>query len=400
MNAQVVRLTARESRLKKLVLEHLGQLGFCVEPGGLIVPPCLDKDTYRSFHALQRHDKLKKSELWLSKNRERLLKWFAAGADVDANSIQPELELVQRETWQSELFRLASLYWRIPVSDGYGRRMRFLVWDRHNGKLIGLIALGDAVFNQAARDAFVGWDHHRRKHALVNLMDAYVLGAVPPYNQILGGKLVASLLATKEVEKAFAQRYAKSVGLISGERKRAKLVAVTTTSALGRSSVYNRMRLNGRTLLEPIGFTSGFGHFHLSGAVFDELRRYLDDVDDSYADSFRFGSGPNWRIRVIRKALSRLGLDPNLVRHGFAREVFFSRLATNAESFLRGEARSPDFDSLPTVAERAREALDRWVIPRSVRDGGYRSWDPRELLAGIVVPEAHDEGRRRIGLGA
>jgi len=29
---------------------------------------------------------------------------------------------------------------------------------------------------------------------LVNVMDAYVLGAVPPYNMLLGGKLVASLV--------------------------------------------------------------------------------------------------------------------------------------------------------------------------------------------------------------
>src|SRR3546814_18344755 len=84
---------------------------------------------------------------------------------------------------------MASLYWQVPVSDGYGRRMRFLVWDQAHGKLIGIFALGDAVFNQAARDAVIGWDHHRRSAALVNLMDAYVLGALPPYSHLLGGKL-------------------------------------------------------------------------------------------------------------------------------------------------------------------------------------------------------------------
>jgi Druantia protein DruA len=38
------------------------------------------------------------------------------------------------------------------VSRGYGRRMRFLIWDQSNEKLIGLIVLGDPVFNLRVRD--------------------------------------------------------------------------------------------------------------------------------------------------------------------------------------------------------------------------------------------------------
>jgi len=37
------------------------------------------------------------------------------------------------------------------VSRGYGRQ-RFLIWDQSNEKLIGLIALGDPVFNLRVRD--------------------------------------------------------------------------------------------------------------------------------------------------------------------------------------------------------------------------------------------------------
>lgn len=394
-----IRLNARETRLRRLVLEHLGQLGFCLESGGRLAPPSLDKVTYRSFHAVHRQEKLSKNAAWLSRCKPGLLKWFANGRDIDPALISPELEIVRRKTWQSDLFRLASLYWRIPVSEGYGRRMRFLVWDRHNDKLLGLIALGDAVFNQAARDTYVGWDHHRRKESLVNLMDAYVLGAIPPYNKLLGGKLIASLLTTREIESFFSERYSESVGLISGECKRARLVAVTTTSALGRSSVYNRLRLGGETLLKPIGFTSGFGHFHLSGNIFNELKRYLEDVGDVYASGFGYGSGPNWRIRVIRKALVRLGLDPNLIRHGFAREVFFARLASNAEAYLRGDVADADYGDLDTVAIRARAALDRWVLPRAARDTSYLSWTVAQFIESIEESHPSYTEQRQHGLG-
>jgi hypothetical protein len=50
---------------------------------------------------------------------------------------------VSRDIWESDLFRLASLTWAVPVSNGFGRTLRYLVWDEHNDKLIGLIAIGD-----------------------------------------------------------------------------------------------------------------------------------------------------------------------------------------------------------------------------------------------------------------
>lgn len=381
--AKIIELSASEARLKRLVRKHLRELGFSRSPDGALVPPSMDKEAYRRFHLPQRVEKLDANRKWLDRSQADLLKWFADGTDVVPSAIQPELELISKETWQSDLFRLASLYWQVPVSDGYGRRMRFLVWDRSNGKLMGIFALGDAVFNQAARDAHIGWDHHRRGDALVNLMDAYVLGALPPYSQLLGGKLVASLVATRNVSEAFKRRYCESTGLISGQKKNARLVAVTTTSALGRSSVYNRLKLGDRQIFEPIGFTSGWGHFHLSGKIFDELRAYLEFKKDSYADGFNFGSGPNWKIRVIRRALERLGLDTSLARHGFSREVFFAKLASNAQAYLRGDSQHAMYRGLPSVEEASVQAIERWVVPRSMRDQRYLDWKAVDLMAAV-----------------
>ena len=382
-SAKIIGLSAREARLKRMVRKHLRDLGFSRAPNGTLMPPSLDKEAYRRFHRAQKADKLEANRRWLDRSEGGLIKWFADGRDINPALIRPEIELVSRDTWQSDLFRLAALYWQIPVSDGYGRRMRFLVWDRAHGKLMGIFALGDAVFNQAARDDYIGWDHHRRGQSLVNLMDAYVLGALPPYSQLLGGKLVASLIKTREVVDAFTKRYNDSTGLISGQKKKARLVAVTTTSALGRSSVYNRLQLAGKKIFEPIGFTSGWGHFHFSGRIFDELRAYLDYLQDDYADGFNFGSGPNWKIRVIRRALERLGMDTSLARHGFTREVFISKIARNAEAYLRGDNVRALYGDLSTVAEVARAARERWVEPRAIRDPRYLSWRASDLLASI-----------------
>jgi hypothetical protein len=382
-DARIIVLSAREAKLKRRIRQHLRNLGFTKGADGWLEAPSMDKDAYRRFHDTQRGEKLASNADWLAHNQSSLLKHFAAGSEVDPTTIRPRLELISGGTWQSDLFRMAALFWRVPVSDGYGRRIRFLVWDESNDKLIGLIALGDAVFNQKARDEFVDWDHNRRSASLVNLMDAYVLGAVPPYNMLLGGKLIASLIRTADVVKAFDRKYRDSIGIISREGKKARLVAVTTSSALGRSSVYNRVALNGRKILEPIGYTSGWGHFHFSGAIFDELRNYLEFVGDDYSNGFSFGSGPNWKIRVIRRSLQLLGMDPSLIRHGFQREVFFCRIADNALPYLRGEHRKVMYGRLPTAIEVGESARERWLIGRAARDCQYKEWMPYKLLEAI-----------------
>jgi Druantia protein DruA len=254
------------------------------------------------------------------------------------------------------------------------------VWDECNGKVMGLIALGDPSFNLAARDHFIGWNSRDREERLVNLMDAYVLGAVPPYSYLLGGKLIACLVRSREVVDVFHKRYYRNEGLISGTSKRAHLVAVTTSSALGRSSVYNRLRLKDVNYFTPIGFTGGWGHFHVSDQLFDDMRKYLSLRHHPYAHGYEYGDGPNWRMRTIRAALHLLGFDSDLLRHGINREVFISLLADNATQILRGERRRPSYATLRSVSEISDFAIERWLVPRAFRRPEFMAWDHRELL--------------------
>lgn len=397
--AAVITIPGEAARLRRKVRLHLKRLGFSKGPDGELVPPGLDKQSYRDMHADQRGSRIISNQGWIDVNAGGLIQYFASGAELNVAKIRPRLEVVLARTWQADLFRLATYYWRIPISEGYGRRMRFLVWDDFHNRLIGIFALGDAVFNLRARDDFIGWDHHRRRDALVNMMDAYALGAVPPYNMLLGGKLIASLIRTREVMKTFEAKYHDSVGIISGERKNAHLVAVTTTSALGRSSIYNRLRIGDDSIFQPIGFTSGWGHFHISDDLFEDLRKYLESIGDVSADSHQFGQGPNFRLRVVKKALAELGMAPDLARHGLAREVFFCPFATNALQVLRGDQERARYTGLPSVERIAKAAMNRWVIPRAERMPGFRDWRQEDFFQ-EVAPHA-DSGKRvgRISTG-
>ena len=350
----------------------------------------LSKDQIRYMHRLHREAKRERIRQALGNKLDRFVGEIANGDEVHPENIRPYLVEARSGTRHGDLFRFATLLWSIPVSQGYGRRLRFLVRDRENGKLIGIFALGDPVFNLRARDAWIGWDQAGRREKLVNLMDAYAVGAVPPYSNLLGGKLVTSLIASREVADVFEERYGDRKGIISGSRKRARLALIIVTSALGRSSMYNRLKLfaNNETRegnspvveLLKIGTTTGYGHFQISDELFSRLREFLRGTEHPYVDGHQFGNGPNWRIRLLRVGLESIGLNADYtLKHGIQREVYAMPIASNSRDFLTGTDRELVFNHR-SVEEISNLAKGRWVVPRGHRNPAYREFRREELL--------------------
>jgi hypothetical protein len=382
-------LLTLESRIKRKLRVHLHKLGFGRTKDGALNISNEGKESIRVLHRMQRSERLRTEAPFINAKYPQLLPYFASGSDIHPTSIRPQLQLVEVNTLESDLFRLASLIWSIPVSRGYGRRLRFLVWDKSNNKLVGLIALCDPVFNLKVRDEMIGWNSAQRKERLVNIMDANILGAIPPYNMILGGKLIACLVRTQEIRDIFARHYHDTRGFISGKKKNASLTMVTTSSALGRSSVYNRLALNGVKYFESIGYTSGWGHFHIPEDIFRDMRIYLKEKGHPYFNNHNFGEGPNWRFRTLRASLEMLGMNANILRHGIVREVFVCKLASNAERILKGENIRPYCKSLLTVKQVAQLALERWILPRVEKRPQFKDWK-REHIAALL--DANKDG--------
>jgi Domain of unknown function (DUF4338) len=380
IRSELIPALTLEATLKRRLRRHLEELGFRKQNDGTLAPPGQGKDAIRALHQHQRRQRLSLNRTHITATLPKLSSRFADGSDVNARRIRLSLEKVKAGTREADLFRLASLTWSVPVSNGFGRRLRYLVWDEYNGKLAGLIALGDPVFNLSVRDRHIGWSSQDRILRLVNVLDAYVLGALPPYSMLLGGKAVACLVRTQELFNDFSTKYGNVAGLISGVNKQASLLLVTTSSSLGRSSVYNRLRLDGTDYLRPIGFTDGWGHFHIPDDLFAAFRAYLRKIGHPYADRNRFGQGPNWRLRTIRVTLKLLGFSEGLLRHGIGRQVFACELADNSKEILRGDTRAPVLSSLRTVNEVSEAAVDRWMLPRSSRSPEFTKWKRDELF--------------------
>jgi hypothetical protein len=247
--------------------------------------------------------------------------------------------------------------------------------DDSNGKLVGLIGLGDPVYSLGPRDEWVGWTPSDRKKRLGNVMDAFVLGAVPPYSFLLCGKLVAMLAASDTVRRAFKRKYGGSRSLIRRKVHDGRLALITTASALGRSSVYNRLRFGDRLLYQSVGFTKGSGEFHFSNGLYGAITEFAEEYCEPTAKQERWGTGFRNRREVIKKCLPALGLSSDWVYHGIEREVFVIPLARNTREVLRGEhTRLLWYHQ--SEAKMFEYFRDRWMLPRASWDQRYRGFDP------------------------
>ena len=98
------------------------------------------RKVYAEIHKAHKdnaHSRIRKA-LGNNKIEDLVKKYIANGDEINPENIDPEVVLVDTEKL-GQIFRFATLFWSIPVSIGYGRRMRFLVKDKQKDKLIGNI---------------------------------------------------------------------------------------------------------------------------------------------------------------------------------------------------------------------------------------------------------------------
>ncbi|HAY22925.1 MAG TPA: hypothetical protein DCY27_12350 [Desulfobacterales bacterium] len=364
--------------LRDLIITSLQQQGFNVEGSRILPPTNPSKESLRQLHAVAVRSRLEKAREGLQNYESKLISRFASGREVQPTKIKPRLVEVKRRSHDEILFRYACLHWSIPVSSGYGRRLRFLVIDESNNKLMGLFGLGDPVFSLAPRDHWVGWDKEDRRARLHHVLDAFVLGSVPPYSSLLCGKLIALLVASDEVRKAFLQKYGGRSSVITERTLDGSLALITTTSALGRSSLYNRLSFQNRLLFCRVGYTRGTGDFHFNNGIYHHLWSHAAQHCRPTAKQEKWGKGFRNRRETVRKCLASLGLPAGYLSNLVQREIFVVPMAANSREFLRGEDSNLNFFEQPAEAV-FQWFRERWLLARAERDRRYVEFDPKTL---------------------
>ena len=246
--------------------------------------------------------------------------------------------------------------------------------------MIGIIGLADPVFALQARDQWIAWGATEQRQRLRYIMEAFVLGAVPPYSRLLCGKLVAMLAASSEVRAVFRRKYSNARSIISGARQDGELAAITTASALGKSSMYRRINApDGRRLYIHCGATVGTGEFHFINGEYAELTALVKNFSTPTMRKAEWGDGFRNRREIVQEGLKLLDLPRKFLYHGIGRELFIVPLAENVREFLQGHETALRPLNYP-VADIADYFRDRWLLPRAERDNRWQDFRRREWL--------------------
>lgn len=246
----------------------------------------------------------------------------------------------------------------------------------------GLRTLFASAAGQRALD--IVFAEFRKAGLSSQVADVSICGAIHPYNQLLGGKLVALLLASREVIDAYSQRYGGQVSVIASQMagrpitKPAELRILTTTSLYGvGSSQYNRLTLSQADHPDldhdlrwsAIGksLTGGFGTLHLGAETAQALRDMALLRHDARRVNNRFGEGTSPRLRQIREGLDALGLKSDAILHHAMPRLFYGcELDPHAREALVGLANvtghAPEARSVAAAWRR------RWLSKRAFRE--------------------------------
>ena len=355
-------------QLRCEVLNNLKKSGFIITDDGKLITP-EDKNYIRDVHRNSVNYILEKNRSFILKRESIYLnKYIIDGKSLDVKNISPRLILVENKE-DSNIFRWIKMHWSIPISAGYGRRLRYIVQNENDKSIMGIIGLDDPIYALKNRDNYIGWSTEQRKNRLKHVMDAFVLGAIPPYSIVLGGKLIASLVTSPEIRHDFKHKYAGKQSRISGEIFNGKLAAVTTASALGKSSIYDRIKIpNGSEFLHT-GWTKGSGEFQFATSIYDKLHD-LASQSVKWTKNPLWGKGTRNRRVVIQQALRMLGLPPGFDYHNIKRELFLIPLGSKSIEYLNGRSKYIKYYHA-TQDDISQYMLRRWMTPRSERRKEY-----------------------------
>jgi len=366
---KVVPFRFGQARLRNLIVESTEAFWASVTDG--------DKDLIRAVHVRARNHETAAQRENARALYQLYAEHFIDGRKLDPSKIRPVLKLVTPCNLWEDLFRVVRWTWSMPYSAGYGRRLRFVVWDHHHRAVIGIIGLQSPPVDLSARDELFNYPAGAKIDLINRTLDAYTIGAVPPYSNLLGGKLVAGLVASNEVRQAYWAAYAGKRTEMENRRIEQPLVAVTTTSAFGRSSIYNRLTFEGKPLAQSIGYTRGTGSIHLE-ALYPHVLELLRTRDPDLVAG-GYGLGPKRKWQHFKRALDLLKISRAYFDHGLRREVFLYRLVSDLESGMSGGEFGRALNL--RAVEYARFWLQRWAIPRSEREATWRDFNAHDYFS-------------------
>jgi len=253
--------------------------------------------------------------------------WKAESID-DYLKLEPEMILTNYNDWLKEQFTAVRTFCHTQRNNNnIGRNMFYLVRDKSTGKYLGVIVITGDFLDLAPRDNFIGWTRQQRnegrlKHTCIG---STILPTQPLGYNYVGGKLLALLCLSDEVQNEWKRRYGQT------------LVGVTTTSLYGSFSQYNNLKYWNKR-----GKSSGSIVFEPTRDTLYKVRNWVHKRDPVKYWEWYFALDDrgnklkrDHKFRMLNWVYSQLKIKDTKTFH--QRGIYFSHLYENTAEFLREE---------------------------------------------------------------
>lgn len=277
------------------------------------------------------------------------------GTLEEVEHIDLRLDFVEDETKRDIFDYFRNEVSSMPQSPITGKTLDVLIRDAASGTYLGMLQLCQDVMHPSAYLTDLPTREmlskvvvkHIRQHA-VNIS---ICVPLQPFGfSYCGGKLLAMLAFSKEVQEKWTQKFGSLIAVVH------------TTSIHGKSVQYDRLKQ-----LKFVGFTKGVGTVHIPSHTIDECRRFLAALSPPPA---RVLCG--WTVtelshqNVLKLTLQRLGCDESLLQHGQQRGIYVGFTGQGANEFLN-DPKSSCFEQnmLCSANEIVTFWLGRWARQRA-----------------------------------
>lgn len=276
----------------------------------------------------------------------------------EINNLKPTIRHVTSDMDERDWLMLRVFSHTMSFDQNPGRFLKFLIYDENTGKYLGATSLGSDVISISVRDQWIGWD--RDQKLTTGKLNCSAIGtcimATQPFGyNFLGGKLVASLLTSKVVQKAWKEKYGDT------------LVGLTTTSLYGTNSMYNSIPFwkklgssKGMITIKPDDDVYEFWHHHVKNEMADQYEeRILSKGGDT-------GPITGIKQRTLDMIFKLVGISPSSYRHGFERGVYYAPLYENTREFFRGEVEENELVPLKKLEDDI-DSVVNWWKPKAIK---------------------------------
>ncbi|MCK9615628.1 MAG: DUF4338 domain-containing protein [Candidatus Omnitrophica bacterium] len=351
----------RKEELRKEIIKILAFQGFKINPH--VRPSGNGKRTFKRLQQKSRLEQISHHKNFLNENISKVKEYCKNGSEIIPENISLEMREVHPGSIDEIIFRWWNLvWWNMPYQHPYGRQLRFLLWDTAHNAPFGLIALQSPVLKMSVRDKTLAIPKDELDIWVNKSLSAQRVGALPPYNELLGGKMVALALTSNEIRESYKRKYKNYITTIKKRKIKPDLLFLTTTSAFGKSSLYNRLKYRKSIVAKPLGYTQGSGSFHIPDDIYEKIIKFLKRKKINVKR--HYGNGPSRKLKLISLGFAHLKL-PKFEYHGIKREFYLFPLAFNLRKVI-SKKKKPIFYNRPfnRLVDYWKE---RWAIPRAKR---------------------------------